>query len=89
MKGAGFEEATMQTTSLAALTALGLIFAPAAWAANDRTPASQQRAHKPLPAQPQQKRAPQNSCDYDRAAGNCMIDLGYGRCMSCDAGPAK
>jgi hypothetical protein len=24
------------------------------------------------------------SCAYDRAAGNCMIDLGYGRCVSCD-----
>jgi hypothetical protein len=24
------------------------------------------------------------SCAYDRAAGRCMIDLGYGRCVSCD-----
>jgi hypothetical protein len=24
------------------------------------------------------------SCAYDRAAGNCMIDLGYGRCVPCD-----
>jgi hypothetical protein len=24
------------------------------------------------------------SCAYDRAAGNCMIDLGYGRCMPCE-----
>lgn len=26
------------------------------------------------------------SCAYDRAAGNCMIDLGYGRCVPCDQG---
>lgn len=26
------------------------------------------------------------SCAYDRAAGNCMIDLGYGRCEPCDIG---
>jgi hypothetical protein len=81
----------MKTRSLAALAVLaaGLTFAPAAWATGKQTqtPASQQRAHKPHPAQPQQKPVPQNSCDYDRAAGNCMIDLGYGRCMSCDAGP--
>jgi hypothetical protein len=23
------------------------------------------------------------SCAYDRAAGTCMIDLGYGRCVPC------
>jgi hypothetical protein len=27
------------------------------------------------------------SCAYDRAAGNCVIDLGYGRCMDCSSGP--
>ncbi len=32
---------------------------------------------------------PLNSCDYDRAAGRCMIDLGYGRCMECSGGPFK
>jgi hypothetical protein len=32
---------------------------------------------------------PQNSCDYDRAAGRCMIDLGYGRCVDCSGGPYK
>ncbi len=26
------------------------------------------------------------SCAYDRAAGNCMIDLGYGRCVPCSLG---
>jgi hypothetical protein len=26
------------------------------------------------------------SCAYDRAAGNCMIDLGYGRCEPCSIG---
>ena len=26
------------------------------------------------------------SCAYDRAAGNCMMDLGYGRCVPCDIG---
>ena len=26
------------------------------------------------------------SCAYDRAAGNCMIDLGYGRCVPCSIG---
>lgn len=26
------------------------------------------------------------SCAYDRAAGNCMIDLGYGRCVPCELG---
>ena len=26
------------------------------------------------------------SCAYDRAAGRCMIDLGYGRCVPCDMG---
>jgi hypothetical protein len=29
------------------------------------------------------------SCAYDRAAGRCMIDLGNGRCMDCNAGPMK
>jgi hypothetical protein len=29
------------------------------------------------------------SCAYDRAAGACMIDLGYGRCMPCSSGPLK
>jgi len=29
------------------------------------------------------------SCAYDRAAGTCMIDLGYGRCMPCSSGPMK
>jgi len=32
---------------------------------------------------------PLNSCDYDRAAGRCVIDLGYGRCMECSGGPFK
>jgi hypothetical protein len=27
------------------------------------------------------------SCAYDRAAGNCVIDLGYGRCVDCSSGP--
>ena len=26
------------------------------------------------------------ACAYDRAAGRCMIDLGYGRCVQCDIG---
>jgi hypothetical protein len=26
------------------------------------------------------------SCAYDRAAGRCMIDLGYGRCVPCNVG---
>jgi hypothetical protein len=26
------------------------------------------------------------ACAYDRAAGRCMIDLGYGRCVPCDIG---
>ena len=26
------------------------------------------------------------ACAYDRAAGNCMIDLGYGRCEPCSIG---
>jgi hypothetical protein len=26
------------------------------------------------------------ACAYDRAAGNCRIDLGYGRCVPCDFG---
>ena len=26
------------------------------------------------------------SCAYDRAAGRCMIDLGYGRCVQCEIG---
>jgi hypothetical protein len=77
-------------TSFAALAALtaALTFAPAAWAAGNQTraPANQQRAHKPHPAQSQQKPVPQNSCDYDRAAGNCVIDLGYGRCIDCSSG---
>jgi hypothetical protein len=29
------------------------------------------------------------SCAYDRAAGRCMIDLGYGRCVSCDIGSGR
>jgi len=29
------------------------------------------------------------TCAYDRAAGRCMIDLGNGRCMECNAGPMK
>lgn len=28
-------------------------------------------------------------CAYMRAAGNCMIDLGYGRCAPCDMGMNK
>jgi hypothetical protein len=39
------------------------------------------------PARPMNR--PMNSCDYDRAAGNCVIDLGYGRCMDCSSGPFK
>jgi hypothetical protein len=27
-----------------------------------------------------------NSCEYDRAAGGCVIDLGNGRCLDCSAG---
>jgi hypothetical protein len=92
MKGAGYpKETSMKTKGFAALAALavGLTFAPAAWAAGNQTqtPASHQRVNKPHPAQSQQAPVPQNSCDYDRAAGNCMIDLGYGRCMPCNADP--
>jgi hypothetical protein len=29
------------------------------------------------------------SCAYDRAAGNCMIDLGYGRCAPCNMGGGR
>jgi hypothetical protein len=29
------------------------------------------------------------SCAYDRAAGACMMDLGYGRCMPCSSGPMR
>jgi hypothetical protein len=87
MKGAGHSrKTTMKTKSLAALMVLGLTFAPAAWAASDQVQTSHQRVRHSHPVQPQQKRVPQNSCDYDRAAGNCMIDLGYGRCVSCDSG---
>jgi hypothetical protein len=32
---------------------------------------------------------PGSTCAYDRAAGRCMIDLGYGRCMECSSGPFK
>jgi hypothetical protein len=64
--------------------AAGLAFAPAAWAANDRaakptTHTRQSEVRKPA--------APKNSCDYDRAAGRCVIDLGYGRCIECNNGP--
>lgn len=89
MKGAGYSRETAMKMSLtAAALAAGLAFAPTAWAAGDQTqtPASHQRVRHPHPAQSQPKPLPQNSCDYDRAAGNCMIDLGYGRCMACDAG---
>jgi hypothetical protein len=93
MKGAGYSrETTVKMRSLAALVAAGLIFAPAAWAAGDQTqtPPSQRHVRHAYPAQAQPKPVPQNSCDYDRAAGNCMIDLGYGRCVSCDSrGPTR
>jgi hypothetical protein len=26
------------------------------------------------------------SCAYDRAAGRCMMDMGYGRCVPCEIG---
>jgi hypothetical protein len=81
----------MMTRNLAvaavAVLTVGLTFP--AWAAGNQQQTTASHQRHPRPAQSQPKPVPQNSCDYDRAAGNCMIDLGYGRCMSCDAGPAR
>jgi hypothetical protein len=72
-----------------AVVAFGLTFAPAAWA-NDQAPATTSHRHV-RQSQIQAPRAPvpQNSCDYDRAAGRCVIDLGYGRCIECSSGPTN
>jgi hypothetical protein len=74
--------------AIAALAA-GLIVAPAAWATGNQGQASVSQRHvrQPQVQRIQSTRVPLNSCDYDRAAGRCVIDLGYGRCMECNAGP--
>ncbi len=64
-----------------------------AGAVNGQTQASdtqktRQQQHVQRP-QGQPPFVPQNACDYDRAAGRCVIDLGYGRCMECSGGPYK
>jgi hypothetical protein len=81
----------MKTSRIAlAVISFGLIFVPLAWAENGQAPATTSQRHV-RHSQMQAPRAPvpQNSCDYDRAAGRCMIDLGYGRCIECSGGPIR
>ena len=63
--------------------------APSAWAASDQaqTPAKQRHVRQSQTRPPSTPAVPQNSCDYDRAAGRCVIDLGNGRCTECSNGP--
>ena len=75
---------------LAALT-FALVSDPAS-AGNDQTPMAKSKRHSnrvqsssSMPIDP----SIGASCAYDRAAGRCMIDLGNGRCMDCNAGPMK
>jgi hypothetical protein len=69
--------------------AFGWTFAPAAWGASNQAEksASQRHVRQSQARKPQSAPIPQNSCDYDRAAGRCVIDLGYGRCIECNTGP--
>jgi len=71
--------------------AAGLTVAPAAWPASDQAQvsASQRHARHSQARKPPTAPVPRNSCDYDRAAGRCVIDLGYGRCIECSNGPLK
>jgi hypothetical protein len=72
-----------------AMLAVGTILAPSVWAASDQleTKASQRHARQAQTPKPWSTRVPQSSCDYDRAAGRCVIDLGNGRCIECSNGP--
>jgi hypothetical protein len=80
---------------LAAALVVGLTAATPGFAANDQDgstttrKATRHTRTAPPPRSPVRIDRPMNSCDYDRAAGNCVIDLGYGRCMDCSSGPFK
>jgi len=74
------------------VTALTLILAShPAFAANDKTPVSKSKpaSHRAQSTGGASDPSIGASCAYDRAAGRCMIDLGNGRCMDCNAGPMK
>ena len=60
-------------------------------AANDQAPASKSKrySHRTQSSTIASDPSVGASCAYDRAAGRCMIDLGNGRCMDCNAGPMK
>lgn len=74
---------------LVAMT-FALVSYPAS-AANDQAPASKSKRHSHRTQSNTIAPDPSvgASCAYDRAAGRCMIDLGNGRCMDCNAGPMK
>jgi hypothetical protein len=78
------------TLMLAAALTVGLTAASPGFAANDQTnpTAAKKMKRQVRVVQPSgDVSRPFNSCDYDRAAGRCVIDLGYGRCMECSGGP--
>jgi len=76
-----------------AIMALGLALPPQSIFAQGTDAGTQVTTPKRHKVQrPRHQRAPNSvgySCAYDRAAGACMMDLGYGRCMPCSAGPMK
>ena len=78
-----------QVTLAIVTIAAGLTVSPAAWSASDQAQmsASQRHARQSQVRKPPRAPVPRNSCDYDRAAGRCVIDLGYGRCIECSSGP--
>lgn len=78
-------------TLLVAVAAILMAVTPG-FSANDQAQPTtkkmsrQQRVAPPPPPADYPSR-PMNSCDYDRAAGRCVIDLGFGRCTECSVGP--
>jgi hypothetical protein len=79
---------------VAAAITFSLAAATPGFSANDQAEQTTKKTprHKrvaPPVQSPNYSARPFNSCDYDRAAGRCVIDLGYGRCMECSTGPFK
>jgi hypothetical protein len=80
------------TVAFAAVLAVSLTIASPGFAASDQTGSTTTKkvTRQARVMQPSDYLGrPLNSCDYDRAAGRCVIDLGYGRCMECNGGPFK
>jgi hypothetical protein len=81
--------------AVCAALALSVAFAGQPAAADDQPSVTKSKRYKhrsqtSATAEPYRSRDFVGStCAYDRAAGRCMIDLGYGRCMECSAGPFK